>query len=36
MHEDGKHSARPGKYRIRFRAPRHTSDILAVEFELKD
>jgi|GEM_PF-738656 len=35
-HEDGTHKAKAGKYRIRFRAPRHTSDLLFAEFELKD
>jgi len=36
INEDGTHYAKPGKYRIRFRAPKHTSDILLAEFELKD
>ena len=36
MHEDGTHAARAGKYRIRFRAPKQTSDVLIAEFELKD
>lgn len=35
-HDEGLPAARPGKYRVRFRAPRHTSDIIAAEFEIRD
>jgi hypothetical protein len=35
-HDEGLPEARPGKYRVRFRAPQYTSDIISVEFEIRD
>ena len=35
-HDEGLPEAGPGKYRIRFRAPQHTSDVIAVEFEVRN
>jgi len=35
-HEEGLPEARPGKYRVRFHAPQYTSDIISVEFEIRD
>jgi hypothetical protein len=34
-HDEGMPEAGPGKYRVRFRAPHYTSDILVVEFEIR-